>query len=243
MFLVENIFIFRNKVTLKKYFLSAIFKSSLGNSNWFAFTIIILYIYSYISFRFIKERHFFGIIIISIICFIHSKFVYIYFYPKAIYAIDTILCFLTGFYYSSMKIYFDKFLLENDIYYYGVISITILIYFKFFFQISSLISISIKNALFALLIVFISIKVKFNNEFLRFLNSHSFSIYLLQRLVMSFVQRKMIFNSSDFFKISFEFTSIFFIASFFDKYTICIDQFFKGKYNINVYKFYSKLQQ
>ena len=124
--------------------------------------------------------------------------------------------------------------MENDIYYYGVISVTILIYFKLFFQIYSLISISIKNALFALLIVFISIKVKFNNEFLRFLNSHSFSIYLLQRLVMSFVQRKMIFNGSDFFQISFEFTSIFFMASFFDKYTSCIDLLFKSKYNTNV---------
>ena len=103
---------------------------------------------------------------------------------------------------SHMKTYIDKILLKNDIYYFGVISMTILIYYKFFSKFS-LISISIKNVLFAILVVFISIKVKFNNEFLRFLNSHSFSIYLLQRFVMSFVQRKMIFNSSDFFKILF----------------------------------------
>ena len=82
MFLIANIFILKNKVALKEYILSMIFKSSLGNSNWFAFNIIIFYIYSYISFRFIKLGHFFGIIIISIICFIHSKIVYIYFYPK-----------------------------------------------------------------------------------------------------------------------------------------------------------------
>ena len=232
MFLIVNIYIFNNKITLKKYLLSSIFKSSLGNSNWFAFSIIIFYIYSYISFRFIKGRHFFGIIIISIISGIHSKFVYIYFYPKAIYTVDTILCFVTGFYYSHMKTYLDKILLVNDVNYFGVVSMTILIYYKFFSKFS-LISRSIKNVLFALLIVFISIKVKFNNAFLKFLNSHSFSIYLLQRLVMSIVKRKRIFNHSDFFQISFEFATIFFIASFFDKYTSFIDKLFKGKYDIN----------
>ena len=228
MFLLSNILIFNNKVTLKIYFLSSIFKSSLGNSNWFAFNIIMFYIYSYLSFRFVKESYFFGIIIISIICIIHSKFVYIYFYPKSIYAVDTILCFVIGFYYSHMKTYIDKILLKNDIYYFGVISMTILIYYKFFSKFS-LISISIKNVLFAILVVFISIKVKFNNEFLRFLNSHSFSIYLLQRLVLSIVKRKRIFDKSDFFQISFEFTTIFFISSFFDKYTSFIDKLFKGK--------------
>ena len=126
MFLIENIFIFKNKITLKRYLLSIIFKNSLGNSNWFAFNIIIFYIYSYISFRFIKVWHFFGIIIISIICLIHSKFVYNYFYQKKIYAIDTTLCFVVGFYYSSMKFFIDKILLVNDIFYYGVISAIIL---------------------------------------------------------------------------------------------------------------------
>ena len=236
LFLSENIFIFKNKVTLKQYFLSTIFKSSLGNSNWFAFTIIIFYIYSYISFRFMKVHHLFGIVIISIISFIHSKLVYIYFYPKSNYAVNTILCFLSGFYYSSMKTFFDKFLLKNDIYYYGIISTIIFIYFKYFNEKFGLLNISIKNALFAILIVFISIKIKFNNTFLKFLNSHSFSIYLLQRLVMSFVHRKKIFNKSDFFRISFEFTSIFFIASLFDKYTTFIEKLVNIKYNKNVIK-------
>ena len=64
MFLAANIFIFKIKIGLKTYLLSVIFKSSLGNSNWFAFTIIILYFYSYLSFRFIKYKIFFGIIIL-----------------------------------------------------------------------------------------------------------------------------------------------------------------------------------
>ena len=184
----------------------------------------------------VKGRFFVGVIIISIICFFHLKVVYIYFYPKSIYAVDTVLCFVTGFYYSYLKTYLDKILLKNDIYYFGVLSTTILIYYNLFQSKLSLIDISIKNVLFAILIIFISIKVRFNNAFLRFLNSHSFSIYLLQRLVMSIVSRKRIFIQSDFFQISFEITTIFFIASLFDKYTTFIDILFKYKYKMNIIK-------
>ena len=49
---------------------------------------------------------------------------------------------------------------------------------------------SILNALFAFLIILLSMKVKFNDNFLKFLNLHSFSIYLLQKLVMIPVYKK-----------------------------------------------------
>ena len=52
--------IIRIKITLKKYLLSIIFKNAIGNSNWFAFTILTLYFYSYVSFLFIENKgHFF----------------------------------------------------------------------------------------------------------------------------------------------------------------------------------------
>jgi hypothetical protein len=61
--------ILKLKYNMIRYFLSMIFISDVGNSNWFAFTIIIFYIYSYISFIYIKNisRHFLGIIYINII--------------------------------------------------------------------------------------------------------------------------------------------------------------------------------
>ena len=80
-------------------------------------------------------------------------------------------------------------------------------------------------------------KVRLNNNFLSFLNSHSYSIYLLQRLVMIIVYKKRLLIKYDFIRMSFEFTSIFFIASLFDKYTHFIDK----RFNRNVFK--SKLVQ
>jgi hypothetical protein len=228
-YLAANIFIFHYKITWRIYLLSVIFKNSLGNSNWFAFSIIIFYYYSCLSFRFVGGEIKFGIIIISFFCILHTIFVYTYFYPKKIYAVDTILCFVAGFYFSLFKKVFEKIVLKNDMCYFLITSIIILIYYKFFNLVNNLIYISIKNVLFALLIILITLKVKFHNEFLIFMNSHSFSIYLLQRLILWIIYRKMIFVNSDFIRISFEFTSIFFIASLFDNYTLFIDKFFAKK--------------
>ena len=230
-YLIANIIILKKKVTLKKYFLSIIFKSSLGNSNWFAFTIIIFYFYSYLSFSCSKNNIWFGIIIISLICFLHIKFVFTYYYPKKVYAIDTVICFVIGFYFSLMKIYLDKIIMKNDIFYFGILSIIILSFYESS-RINNLFFVLITNAIFALLVVVITIKIKFKNDFLKFLNSHSYSIYLLQRLIMMIIFEKKIFMDSVFVQIFFEFSSIFFIASLFDKYTVFFNKIFKAKANV-----------
>ena len=225
-YLVTCIFIIKIKITFKRYLLSVIFYSGLGNSNWFAFTIIMFYFYSFFSFGFIKYKFYYGIIIISFVCLLHSLIVYYYYFTKKKYAVDTILCFLFGFYYSYAQKYLDKIIMKNDICYFGIISITIMIYYKFF-EIKYLINECIKNALFAIITVLISMKVKFNNDLLKFLNLHSFSIYLLQRLVMMITSYKNIFKDNNFIQLSLEFSSIFFIASLFDKYTTFIDNILK----------------
>ena len=163
---------------------------------------------------------------ISFLCLFHSVVVYKYFYPRTFYAVDTVLCFVFGFYWSFFKKTFDKIIMKNDICYFATTTIFIFIYYKFCLK-ENILDISIKNALFSILVIIISIKVKVNNEFLTNLNSHSFSIYLLQRLVFWIVYRKRIFINCNFIQVSFEFTTIFFIASIFDKYTYFIDRFFK----------------
>ena len=71
LYLLENIFILKNKITLKSYLLSALFRSSLGNGNWLTFTIISFYFCSYLSFR-LSIKKYISILFINVICFIHS---------------------------------------------------------------------------------------------------------------------------------------------------------------------------
>ena len=223
-YLAENIFILKNRITLKRYILSIIFKTGLGNSFWFAFTIIIFYIYCYLSFNFCKNFYL-GLIIINFICLIHIYLVYNFYFQHWIIPVQTVLCFLFGFYYSLFHQYSDKVIMKNDIFYFAALSISIYFYYEFTHPFTIIIR-SIRNLLFTVIVLLISMKVRLKNNFLYFLNSHSYSIYLLQRLIMIIVHKKKLLIKYNFIRISFEFTSIFFIACLFDKYTLFIDKIF-----------------
>ena len=97
------------------------------------------------------------------------------------------------------------------------VSFTIFVYHKVFIR-NTLIYNSMKNSLFSILVVLISIKIQFKNDF----------------LMMSIVYIKGMFKKNNFIQISFEFSSIFFIAALFDKYTFFIDKYLKR--NASEYK-------
>ena len=100
--------------------------------------------------------------------------------------------------------------------------------------------VSITNSFFCLIVVFISLKIRFENEFLRLLNTHSFSIYLLQRLVMRFIYFKKYFRFSNILRFFVEFILILLISIIFDTYTTFIDKILnkkiieKPKVNFNI---------
>ena len=167
LFFVSNL-ILKIKYNIIRYLLSMIFISDVGNSNWFAFTIIIFYIYSYISFICIKSisRQFLGIIYINIIIIIHIYFTYNYFYQKKMYAVDNSLCFVLGFYYSLLKKYIDGILMKDDIHYFSIASLMIIIFFYLYINIFKSISTNLfSNCSFCIIIVIISMKIRFYNYF------------------------------------------------------------------------------
>ena len=130
--------------------------------------------------------------------------------------------------------------MKNDIIYFGNISFFILIYNYYYnYQVKSILIVSITNSIFSFIIVFISIKIRFDNEFLNILNSHSYSIYLLQRIIMRAIYFKQYFKESEFIRFFFEFTAILFISFLFDKYTAYIDKYFLIN-NLNKTKLYNK---
>ena len=74
-------------------------------------------------------------------------------------------------------------------------------------------------------------KIRFKNEFLLFLNTHSYSIYLLQRQVMIIFFRKRYFCNKEFIRFFFMFFIILFESNLFDKYTNFINKMFDNKLN------------
>lgn len=208
-FLFNNIFL-GLKVSLKRYLLAIIFKKSIGNGYWFAFAIITLYIYSFLSFIFIKNKKFdfLGILFITMFCFFHIIFVYRYYHKNKIISVDNIICFALGFYYSLLKPYLDKKIMKNEYSYYRMIILFILFYCQYFISKKrNIFNASLKNCFFVIIIVLITMKIKFKNEFLSLLNSHSYSIYLLQRVIMIHFSKKKYFEHNELIKFFIQFIS------------------------------------
>ena len=119
--------------------------------------------------------------------------------------------------------------MKNDITYFLSLSFLILIYYYFYITKKTILIHLFMNLFFSLIIVLISMKIRFNNEFLNLLNSHSFSIYLLQRIVMRFIYYKQYFKNNELIRFFFEFILIILISTIFDKFTTSIDYYFGGK--------------
>ena len=219
------------KIEIKQYLLSIIFFSNIGNSNWFAFTIIFLYLYSFLSFIIIKNKNFICIclIIIAIICYLHVVITYNYIYPKKLCWVDNILNFIIGMFYSLLKSNIDKFVMKNDILYFSNVSFILFIiyYFSKYSHGHHLLFISLTNCFFSLIIIIISMKIRLNNEFLKLLNTHSYSIYLMQRIIMIFVYNRKLFEKNELIRIPFIFCSTLLISILFDKYTGFVNTIFK----------------
>ena len=117
----------------------------------------------------------------------------------------------------------------NDIIYLGFLSIVIYFYYKFHLQPKEglLLYRSIKNCIFCIVAVLLTMKIQLKNDFLKFLNSHSYSIYLLQRIVFIYFREKGILKNNAFIRFFFQFSLILLISCIFDRITIYIDILFK----------------
>jgi peptidoglycan/LPS O-acetylase OafA/YrhL len=237
LYLIRNAFfdIYDKDLTFKTLFLSIILKGSLGQSSYFAYTIILFYLYASLSFIFIKDKkhNFIGAISLIILSILHLFFTYYLYQYKLLYYVDNILPFIIGILYALIMKYTDKFFMLNDFIYYGFLSLFIILLYVFYIHAKNSVLINnFMNATFVINIVLITMKVRLDNGFLDFLNAHSYSMYLLQNLVLQIFRKKNLFIAHEFIRIFIEFLFIIVISTTFDFITsYFIDKYFKKKDN------------
>ncbi|MBR2335330.1 MAG: acyltransferase family protein [Clostridia bacterium] len=158
---------------------------SIGNSNWFIFVILILYVVTFISMKLatLKKGKEQVVLIISVCLMSVVLWVTLFFTKSSIWC-NTLLCYPIGMLYSLIKSKIDDIVQSNKYIYYFLLAITSVVFGALYLMRGNVVVYSVMACAFVVLVTLITIKVQLNNKVLRWLGKYAFSIYILQRLPM-----------------------------------------------------------
>ena len=91
----------KEEISLRRLLLSFVGWESLGNSNWYIFTILLLYIFTYIAFS-ISSRYSIGTMVVTALSCMYILFC-VYTDIKPTYWYDTLICFSIGIFFPTTK--------------------------------------------------------------------------------------------------------------------------------------------
>ena len=164
--------------------------TSLGNTNWFVFVLLCLYVLTVIIFKVVNrwlggEKIHIATVAISITSIVLWGFLDRF--GKQAWWYNTLLCYPFGMWFAVYKDRFDKVIYAQL----SRVTLSAFVLFTFicFYLMPGNIPYSICACFFCLLIVLLSTWVKIENSILLWLGRHSFSIYIIQRLPMELLKK------------------------------------------------------
>ena len=168
--------------TLVRAFLG--FKS-IGNSSWFIFTMLLCYLFTFLSFRILRWHPLLAIGGTVAFTLGFALFIELNSYEALWY--DTAFCFPLGFIYSYLKEPLDRVMRKYHAVYYITLVFTVggyILTTVLYRESRDLILGTVKNLIFSLAVATLSMRLSIHNRVLEWLGRQSFSIYLLHRIPM-----------------------------------------------------------
>lgn len=160
--------------------------TSIGNSNWFIFDILALYLVCFIVMKLgphlFRNHNNMGVICAGVTLATVCLWFFLHYMKDGNWWVDTIFTFPLGMWYSYGKNRLEKKMKLPRVYYSTFILLFVL--FIVWHYVKGVDKIGICSCMFCILIILLTMKVKFDNEILQWLGTHAFSIYILQRLPM-----------------------------------------------------------
>jgi len=171
------------------HYMKSIFAwESIGNSNWFIFSTLSLYFFTYFAFSVAKNNNTI-IIILLMLCLCYTTLLIRLGKPSWWY--DTIWAFVLGIIFRTFEdMINDKLTCIRGIKWgLDLVSILILMGIINVINSSNILGLSIYSLLFCILLIVFTSKVHVKNSFFHFLGYYCFEIYIYQRLVMIVFQK------------------------------------------------------
>lgn len=181
------------KYNLERVLWSLVGLKTMGNSNWFIFVIIVLYILTIVAFGITGgKKHFLAGVTVMTVLSAAATVVLWHFFGKNNWWYDTVMCYPLGMWYYVAKPYIDKKLLPSFWKWLAAFAACTAVFVLlriWFVESKKSVAVFIPLAMvFAIGISLLSMRVSINNAVLRWFGSRVFGIYILQRIPMMILQ-------------------------------------------------------
>ena len=221
---------FGTRLPLKTILLSMVCWVSIGNSNWYIFAILCLYLLTWLSFTVFRKDLKAGALFLVVLSVMLILLLRIF---RPAFCYDTILCYPLGAWYFLLHRRVSEYRLQRPA---DKAKHTIALYLAALTALLALFWLCgryaganewidmARNCVFVLLVVFITMKIRLNNAFLSFLGEHVFSIYILQRLPLIVCKKLGLLDRSPYVCFIAAFLITLLIAIPFDRMTAAFDR-------------------
>ncbi len=157
--------------------------TSLGNSNWYIFAVLALYLIVFVSFMVSRGNKYAGVILTAVLTCVLAVVLKIT--DRDTWWYNTIVLFPTGMIFSLIKEKFDSIVTKSDGAWFASLAGIFALYAVFQpLRDKHLSFYYLWGIMFMMLIVMLTMKLKIGNGILNYIGSHVFSIYMLQRIPM-----------------------------------------------------------
>lgn len=195
--------------------------TSIGNSNWYIFATLILYILMFVSFKisgFIKKQKYADYLGCFLFTILTVGFVYAQMkLGREVYCYNTIMIFPLGCWYGMFQDKIEGILMKNDFFYAGCALILTAVYCVSFInrQKYGIEGYTVWAIAFTLVMLLITMKISISSNLISWFGDHVFSIYVLQRIPMMLLS-DMGFAEHKYMFLCIAFVGTVFIAMVFD---------------------------
>lgn len=172
--------------TLSDYSISRIFLSftgwqSIGNSNWYIFAILILYLITYVSFSLFRENFKKSLWLVTALTVVYIAVMAFF---KDPWWFDTVILYPLGMWFSLGKDKITALFEKKKVWYYicFIALLAILLITAVFFE--NAVCYEIFMVAFCFAVVLFTMKLNFKSRILNFFGKHLFEIYIFMRVPM-----------------------------------------------------------
>lgn len=157
--------------------------TSIGNSNWYIFAILVMYIVTWVSFLIFRNKYIGGLLSVTMLSGAYVIVLH-YFRPEEDWWFNTIFCYVGGMWYSVLKSKIDSVLQKKVNLYYCALIIGSSLIFLLRPFITRLLIYEVWECIFVVVVVLITMKIRIYNSVLKWIGNHTFELYILQRIPM-----------------------------------------------------------